>query len=704
MRRGLRRNLIVPLALFGITALWSCDNRSNTKRVELDVGAGADFFGPMDGGLKLSDAEIKGRNAWHLWSAGNDAFWDEVAQRTGGFVDLLKTLDSRRRGTRFAELGLMNEPGFRQATKPDEFGLWIDEPESETLSPIDEKIYGSSSGVLGLRLFPNPKFVGQAREDWKAELFYNDPKYTVNPALVRPYRVGVSCSVCHVAPHPLHPPDDPEKPGWNNLASVIGNQYLHEGRVFAAGARQGTFFWEMLNAQPRGTSDTSRLATDNINNPSAINSIFLLRERLRIAHEENLSGETLLLPETEARMRVPRLIKDGADSVGFPGAVLRVYVNTGLFHDYWLETHQLLYGFTKQKPFSIRRALDDSPQWRATTAMLPNLERFFQRIEPMHLADAPGGDAYLTHDQTLVERGRMAFAQQCAGCHSSKQPPREITDRKAWFLAQSSDPEFWKDNFLSDEKRHAVADIQTNAARAMATNATAGHVWQWFSSDTYKSPDAPAAIEVWNPYAEANETCTVPADGRGYYRTPSLVSVWATAPLLHNNSLGRFTGDPSVKGRMEAFQDAIEKLLWPEKRLGRDSIWRTSAESQIEVPGALVPEEIRKLLGTAIDVDGVFRLGPIPKGTPINLLANIDPQADPAELVALGNKIREVLQQIRDQNLDPEATRLLMKQELAPMFFKLSKCPDLIEDRGHFYGTTLPDADKLALIEFLKTL
>jgi hypothetical protein len=237
----------------------------------------------------------------------------------------------------------------------------------------------------------------------------------------------------------------------------------------------------------------------------------------------------------------------------------------------------------------------------------------------------------------------------------------------------------------------------------MATNATAGHVWQWFSSDTYKA-QGPSTIEVWNPYSEENEPFPIPADGRGYYRTPSLVSLWATAPLLHNNSLGRFNGDPSVKGRVEAFQDAIEKLLWPEKRLDRNSIWRTTADSQIEVPGALIPEEIRKLLGAAIDSDGVFRLGPVPKGTPINLLANIDPQADPAELVALGTKIREVLQQIRAQNLDAEATRLLMKRELAPMFFKLSKCPDLIEDRGHLYGTKLADADKLALIEFLKTL
>ena len=30
----------------------------------------------------------------------------------------------------------------------------------------------------------------------------------------------------------------------------------------------------------------------------------------------------------------------------------------------------------------------------------------------------------------------------------------------------------------------------------------------------------------------------------GYYRVPSLVSVWSSAPFLHNNMLGKFTGDP----------------------------------------------------------------------------------------------------------------------------------------------------------------
>ena len=35
--------------------------------------------------------------------------------------------------------------------------------------------------------------------------------------------------------------------------------------------------------------------------------------------------------------------------------------------------------------------------------------------------------------------------------------------------------------------------------------------------------------------------------------------------------------------------------------------------------------------------------------------------------------------------------------------FALSKCPDYIVNRGHYFGTQLSDADKQALIAFLKT-
>jgi len=45
-----------------------------------------------------------------------------------------------------------------------------------------------------------------------------------------------------------------------------------------------------------------------------------------------------------------------------------------------------------------------------------------------------------------------------------------------------------------------------------------------------------------------------------------------------------------------------------------------------------------------------------------------------------------------------------MKEKVAPALFAMSKCPDLIMDHGHTFGSNLPDDDKRALIEYLKTL
>ena len=71
----------------------------------------------MDGGIALSPEEIMGRNAWNLWTAGNEHFWNMVAQDSFGLLDLLKTLDNRKykRGERFKVAGLINQPGFRAA-------------------------------------------------------------------------------------------------------------------------------------------------------------------------------------------------------------------------------------------------------------------------------------------------------------------------------------------------------------------------------------------------------------------------------------------------------------------------------------------------------------------------------------------------------------------------------------------------------------
>jgi hypothetical protein len=75
----------------------------------------------------------------------------------------------------------------------------------------------------------------------------------------------------------------------------------------------------------------------------------------------------------------------------------------------------------------------------------------------------------------------------------------------------------------------------------------------------------------------------------------------------------------------------------------------------------------------------------IPKGTPVNLLLNLNVGRAPYALkFFLKNKANE---------------RLVVEELL-----KLSDCPDLVENRGHTYGSELSPHEKRDLIEFLKTL
>ncbi|CAN5744326.1 hypothetical protein BH20VER1_BH20VER1_16860 [soil metagenome] len=666
----------------------------------------ADVFQPMDGGIALTQEEIMGRNAWNLWTAGNEHFWNKVSQDSYGLMDLLKTLDNRKykRGERFKTAGLVNQPGFQAPTKPDAYGLWLDEPTEPEPPGIDEKVYGKPSGVLGFRLFPNPDFDDKARQKWDGQRYMNDPSYYNDNKLVRPYRVGVSCGSCHIAPHPNFPPADPENPRWENLASAIGNQYFREGKVFAPNVTKGGFFYEQLQTQPPGTSDTSRIATDHINNPNAINAIFLLGERARIQHVEKLAGGTLALPGTKEEMPVARILKDGADSIGVPGATIRVYVNIGMFSEYWLTRHNRLVGLKPQEPFEIPYAREHSVFWLATEERLAHIAAFFRKLQPYHLSEAPGGADFITRDGAVMERGKQAFAVSCAGCHSSKQPPAGIdagsAESKEWFRAEVMKPDFLQDNFLSNEKRYPVTEIKTNAARALGTNAKAGHIWDNFSSQTYKELPPVGEMEFYNPFNEAQPIKFNPQSkktGPGYYRVPSLVSIWSSAPFLHNNALGLYNGDPSVAGRMAAFQDAAEKLLWPERRLGKASIWRTGDECHLHLRKEFLPKPLQRLA----DADGWLKIGPLPKGTPISLLANLEPEL--RDMPGLVKELTRAVVAIKARNLSGEAATAELSRAV-PQLLKANKAPDFITDKGHYYGTELPDEDKHALIEYLKTL
>ncbi len=626
-----------------------------------------DYLGyvPPENYGDLTEAEKRGFQTWYFWTGGNEKFFRQLAKITHGDADFLSLLDARpdsdaidefnhyQRNERFKKIGVINDPGCSAATQADEYGLWLDRCDKDP----------NSVGIMGARKFPNPNF---DPEKWDVAQYYasGEARAQIEP----PYRIGVSCGICHIAYDPLQPPKDNEKPLWENIVGALGNQYLREGQLFGSNIPETDFRKQLINSQPPGTSDTSRNATDHIDNPNTINAIFNLPDRPR--YEEVMNDGTT--------QKVPHILKDGADSVGVALASERVYINIGSCSDYWLKLHDLGRGRTAQKPFDIATARKECEFWPKTEARMADAEAFLNTIKPMYLKDAPGGKAYLTKDREVLKKGKIAFADTCAKCHSSKQPPAEVLadpeQAKQWYRESVLSSDFLEHNFLSDDKRKPVTQIGTNAARALGTNAKQGHVWEQFSSKTYKELPSPGKLTLENPFDEDKPIVfDMPAGGTGYYRTPSLISVWSSAPLLHNNLLGKYTEDPSVAGRMEAFNDAIEKLLWPEKRDRVINV--TDRDSHLEL-GSLKAE--------------------VPKGTPIKLLANLDPR-----------EIPRVLQRKLNSDLGGKVLGSLVKfvpdKVLTPLLLKYNQAPDFIEDHGHEFGADLPDEDKLALIEFLKT-
>jgi hypothetical protein len=605
-------------------------------------------------GANLTPLQQRGRDTWYFWTGGDQRLWRKIAIITSGATDLLQYVDSRRNGSRFRDLGAITQPGCRKATQPDEYGLWFDQCESEGVSDIP----GVATGLLGLRKFPNPDF---DKSKWSVDKYLKDPK-SVEP----PFIIGMACGYCHNAFNPLNPPADPEHPRWANISSAFGNQYLEEGKLFTLNLKPNDFRWQVGFRQPAGTSDTSRVATDHIFGPNAINSIFSLGDRP--FHNEKMSDGSML--------QVHHILKDGADSIGVAGASLRVYVNIGMCSDIWLTLFDPVEGTGGQKPFSIDRARKECADFRATEERMPAAEAFLTTIGPMHLKDAPGGAQYLNADGDTLKRGKIVFAEHCASCHSSKRPPAGMApDSPAvleWYRQSVLADDFLDHNFLSDDDRHPVSEIGTNFSRAQGSNAIRGHVWDNFSSETYK--DLPAIGEIhglYNPLDPSHPiSFKLEGGGRGYYRTPTLISVWATAPYFHNNSLGTFLKDPSVAGRMAAYDDGMEKLLWPERRLGPQSVLETSVASTIT-----------RRDGSELQV---------PAGMPVKLIASVDPN----QLLSLGkagNWLTRLFEGVAGGKIVWQA---LLDRNLAP---------DFIEDRGHTYGADLPDSDKRALIEFMKT-
>lgn len=729
------------------------------------------------------------------------------------------------RDTRFCYLGLNNEPGFRKATQPDKWGVCLDE-RTDSADPYPEEVYGRPSGIMGLRIYDNPNFDAKAQKKWDPVRFYTDPNYYSRPELVRPYRVAMACGFCHISPHPLHPPKDPENSQFANLSGTIGAQYFWFGRVFGVNVTPDNFAWSILDAQLPGTVDTSFIPQDGINNARPVNALYNIPERLRVAdqyHVEKFAGGNLVAPEVVQNgdsFGVPHVLWDGADSVGIDIALTRVYLNIGEYHQEWVRHFNAIIG-GKSSPIKIADAQKYSIYWQATQERAGDLAAYLIRAGyPYRLADvgagpgtraeeeeaaeagdepAPpaygsddggddssgdddGGYGYGGGSGADLERGKVLFAETCARCHSSKLPPDlpglgpglglecagephlrcwkeywEHTETEEFKSAMRDivlDPDFLVDNYLSNDERipvhqplidwtppsapdPAVAQRYRDAAAArgeeisdtliaylerarargpatgalegeictsMASNGLQGHIWDNVTSQSYKQLPAIGTVELYDPVRDLTFDWQTPAGGRGYIRVPSLIGVWTSAPFLHNNSLGRFSANPSVAGRLAAFDEAIRKLLWPETR--PHLISRARERTNVYVSTSALPKGPLRGLAKLAAGDEIT-IGPFPKRTPVNLIANImtdtsDPRFSIDKLLPVVKQAIEDLKTLSREDLTDEQETELLKN-LVPGLISVSNCPDFVADRGHYFGSDLSDGDKEALIQFLLT-
>ena len=115
--------------------------------------------------------------------------------------------------------------------------------------------------------------------------------------------------------------------------------------------------------------------------------------------------------------------------------------------------------------------------------------------------------------------------------------------------------DFLTDNFLSDDERYPCSELGTHIGRTLSPNWDAGGGYGQMSSLGFKLNQAGTEqvfdhdkdgkpIPLYNPLTGKHDIKFTAK--KLFYRTPTLVSIWATAPYLHNNSVGLYNGDPSA--------------------------------------------------------------------------------------------------------------------------------------------------------------
>lgn len=570
----------------------------------------------------LSPSARAGREIWYKATAGNARFHTYTfQQRVTALIDWFNVLRGDRRDTRFRTWGLINDPGCCTPGSAGCPAKSYDETYGFDWCPGDENLlkfvgkdgyrdpacdfkdaavlagdpeghqkgredschlaFGTSTGALGFRKFPNPRF---DTAEWKRlngrlgswegynRKLSDDPSRSdfkvrklADASVEPPFLIGTACGSCHIAFNPSKPPKDTEHPKWENLSGLVGNQYIRVSEILISGMPHDSLLWQIFAHARPGTSDTSAIPNDQVNNAGTINALINTVQRPVFANEKvNRWRKAASCPggakestcwcepgkpgkcwgKSVKTETVHHILKGGGDSIGALGAIQRVYFNIGSCSEQcWLNHLTDLRQLDPQArnfgqtPFDIGQCRRDCPNFRAIEDRLHNILDFFLTAPEGHavdLVDARAqqkGGAYTQADLTrdlerefgtgAVARGQRVFADNCARCHSSGKPPFEVADFRA-----IEGKIGLRTDWLGNDVPTPITEIGTYRCRSLHSNHLRGHVWEQFANEDYHARKTVSGI-------------LEPHDGgRGYYRNISLLNSWAHAPFLHNNSVG----------------------------------------------------------------------------------------------------------------------------------------------------------------------
>ncbi len=646
----------------------------------LSAAAPGSYKGNQCEDPKLTPAERAGCKIWFYATAGNARFHAYVLpQRIPVLLDWYRVLNSKERGDRFRAWGMINDPecctpgtkdcprksleetfGMDYCPGDDQLLKYVGKPgyrdpacdasvyqdvpanpndthKGQRQSPCDLE-FGTSSGAMGIRKFPNPRFnpdswrkVNGGLDTWKGfnavvkpDAFHSKLR---DGSVEPPFYFGMSCGACHIAFDPLNPPKDPANPKAENLKGAIGNQYTNVTAIMASGEATQSPLWRVFNYVRPGTIDTSAFPHDFVGNPGTPNAIINFDKRPDFPDEEIVkwtktdhcaagadekscwcepgkSGkcwERRLKKATDpmdANDPIKHILKGGEDSVGLLEAIQRVYINIGscsepcwvnhLTNFFSLDPAQRNFS---QTPFDIGQCRRDCPNFRAVEDRLPEIAAFLASQRPADLYAARGLKSNLDLAGQLdkefgtgsVKLGQQIFAENCARCHSSQKPDASGSFRNVDFLG--TDANGVRIDFLGNDRSElATGAIGTNRSRALHSNHMAGHVWEQYGSNTLRTrPPDPNDPD--------------PSDGgRGYYRNISLLNAWAHAPFLHNNSIGpEICGKPQNKANDFYYSPYVDEQNRPIKNPpacwafdpsveGRFKLYKASMEDLLTSP------------------------------------------------------------------------------------------------------------------------